>query len=113
MGRNHYGDGTRFENETRGFLGRAGYEVIRSAGSKGKIDLVAFRKGEILFVQCKLNGLCPPLERRKLRVLSALIEAVPLVAYAGEGSTVTRPIIQFRRLIGDGPYDYRDWKTNG
>lgn len=113
MGRNHYGDGTKFENNTKEFLRLSGgYEVIRSAGSKGKIDLVAFRKGELLFLQCKLHGLCPPLERRKLLAFSAMVNAVPLVAFGGEGHTVTRPVIQFRRLVGEGPYEYRDWKIN-
>lgn len=113
MGRNHYGDGTKFENETKHFLKLRGFEVIRSAGSKGKIDLVAFRPEELLFIQCKLNGMCPPIERKKLRAFSAMVNAVPLVASAGDGSTTIRPVVIFRRLTGDGPYEYREWKING
>ncbi len=34
-------------------LERAGYLVLRTAGSKGPCDLVAVKEGEVLFVQVK------------------------------------------------------------
>lgn len=48
-----YSRGTRFEHDVRELLRECGYTVVRSAGSKTKIDLIAWKFGEILFIQCK------------------------------------------------------------
>lgn len=103
----HYARGTAFERQVRHALEADGYDVIRSAGSKGKIDLVAIKRGQILFVQCKLNGLCGPAERSELLRVAYLVDALPLVAYKGtEGRQ--RPI-RYRLLTGAGPKEFRDW----
>lgn len=48
--------GTRFEYEVRDFLKRKQYTVVRAAGSRGPIDLVAIHPEEILLIQCKKTG---------------------------------------------------------
>ena len=48
-----YARGTRFEHDVRDHLKGQGYTVLRSAGSKTKVDLVAWKFGEVLFIQCK------------------------------------------------------------
>lgn len=104
---NHYRTGTDFERKTRHHLEAEGYEVIRSAGSKGKIDLVAFKTGAFLFVQCKLNGLCPPAERVEILRLARMGGATPLVAHRKpDGRKVT---VGYRRLLGPGPKEFEPW----
>ena len=50
-----YQRGHQFEKDTREHLREHGYTVVRSAASKTKIDLIAWKFGEILFVQCKVG----------------------------------------------------------
>lgn len=103
-----YGDGYRFECKTRDALRADGYEVIRSAGSKTKIDLIAIKQDQILFVQCKLDGLCPPAERSALLALARMVDAVPLVAYSHrEGRAAA--VVRYRELLGPGPKEFAPW----
>lgn len=99
-----YRRGADFERAVRIALQNDGYVVVRSAGSKSKIDLLGIKPGQCLFVQCKINGLCPPAERTELRRLADLIHAVPLVACKGY-----RGKINYRELTGDGPKDWQPW----
>jgi len=48
-----YKRGADFERRVKLKLEAAGWLCIRSAGSKGKIDLVAFDAGVPAFIQCK------------------------------------------------------------
>ncbi len=75
-----YADGRRLEYAARDALAEDGYTVLRSAGSKTPVDLVAFKAGEILFVQCKTSRPIGPAERDQLRGMAALVRAVPLEA---------------------------------
>jgi holliday junction resolvase len=102
-----YQRGVTFERMVRHDLEEMGFEVIRSAGSKGKVDLVAFRPGCMVFVQCKLNGLCPPAERRELLRLAGMVEALPIVAYKGTEGRL-RPT-RYRQLTGEGPKQFTTW----
>jgi Holliday junction resolvase len=61
-----YDAGYRFERRVRQYLQEAGWLVIRSGGSRSPVDLVAFRGGEILFVQCKVGGAYGLTERTHL-----------------------------------------------
>jgi holliday junction resolvase Hjr len=100
----HYRGGADFEREVRAALAADGYQlVIRSAGSKTKVDLVAFKTDQVLFVQCKRNGVCPPAERAELLRVAGLLPsiAVPVVA--------SRPRVTYRRLTGPGPKDFEPW----
>lgn len=61
-----YSSGAKFENEVKRALEKRGYFVIRSAGSKSPVDLVAFKEdnsdslknnmSSVLFIQCKYGN---------------------------------------------------------
>ncbi len=107
----HYRNGADFERDVRASLVKDGYEVIRSAGSKTKVDLVAFKTGEILFVQCKANGLCAPAERAELIRLAGMVGALPIVAYKHkEGRAAAVPA--YRLLTGPGPKEWAAWSSD-
>lgn len=93
-----YHRGRAFEHAVRAALVADGYDVIRSAGSKTKIDLVAFKAGQVLLVQCKLDGHCSPAERSDLLRVSALLPnySVPLIAWKQRGVSQ----VLFSRLTG-------------
>ena len=98
----HYGTGRRFEWKTRDDLAANGYEVLRAAGSKGssKVDLVAMKPGQLLFVQCKATGTLPPDEWDRLVEVSGWVGAVPVLAAngpRGRGITYTRLLGAKRR----------------
>lgn len=101
----NYEAGRRFEWMVRDHLGENGYDLIRSAGSKSKVDLIALKPGEILFVQCKRrDGYVLPSERAELLRLARLALAVPLVAYRP-----ARKPIHYRRLLGGHPKEWESW----
>lgn len=107
----HYRNGADFEREVRAALVRDGYEVIRSAGSKTKIDLVAFKTGELLFVQCKRDGVCAPAERAELIRLCTMVRGTPIVAYKHkEGRAAAVPA--YRLLTGVGPKAWVPWSPD-
>ena len=98
-----YRGGADFEREVRAHLVAEGYDVVRSAGSKTKVDLVAIKEGEVLIIQCKRDGKCPPAERAEMLRIADMLQGigVPLVA--------CRPGITFRRLRGPGPKAWVPW----
>ena len=103
-----YNTGADFEREVRKHLAYNGYEIMRSAGSKGKVDLVAFKPGQVLFVQCKHteDGYLLPLERRELlRISQMTTGGVALVAWLEHKP---RHIV-YRRLRGYGAGDSQPW----
>lgn len=104
----NYDAGRRFEWETRDALIGDGYDVIRSAGSKTKVDLAAFKPGQVLLVQCKRDGRCSPAERADLLRVAAHLPsvAVPLLAYR-DGTRLV-----FARLTGAGPRERVAWTTD-
>lgn len=105
-----YERGKRFEYATRNLLRGLGYDVIRSAGSKGAVDLVAIPPGDgdLIFLQLKLSDpVIPPAERIALMGLALRGGALPVVAYKGEEGR-SRPIL-FRELTGPGPFEFRAW----
>lgn len=78
-----YHRGRAFEHAVRAALVAYGYFLIRSAGSKTKIDLVAIKTSQVLLVQCKLDGHCSPAERFELLRVASLLPnySVPLIAW--------------------------------
>ena len=52
----NYSNGRRLEYLARDDLRRQGYTVIRSAGSKGPIDLCAIRGDGVLLIQVKKSA---------------------------------------------------------
>ncbi|QCB93318.1 restriction endonuclease [Cellulomonas shaoxiangyii] len=100
-----YSGGADFEREVIHHLRAEGYETVRSAGSKGKADVLAWKAGEFLVIQAKRGGTCPPAERREvIRLASLIADGIPLVA--------SRPGVTFRRLTGPGPRDWEPWATD-
>lgn len=91
---NKYRLGRAFEYRTRDHLKERGYFVLRSPMSRSPVDLVAIRRGEVLFVQCKRGGYVGVEEWNALFDLAASTGAVPLVA-----STLTRGV-NFQRMTG-------------
>jgi Holliday junction resolvase len=80
-----YETGRRFEYRVREYLVDNGYTVVRAAGSKGnsKIDLVAIKPGQLLFVQAKSSGSLPPSEWDRITEVARWVDAIPLLAQAG------------------------------
>lgn len=94
----HYQTGTRFEHKVIADLADNGYVLIRAAGSKGssKVDLVAMKPGQLLFIQCKRSGALPPDEWDRVVEVAGWVDAVPLLAANGpKGRGVT-----YTRLLG-------------
>jgi Holliday junction resolvase len=113
---NHYRAGRDKEYKVRNHLADNGYEIIRAAGSKGKVDLVAFKTwahiqpawmhAHMLFVQVKrTGGTIPPADRIELLRLARIARALPIVAY----QPLPRRPLQYRRLTGAGAKDWQPW----
>lgn len=49
----NYASGRSWEYQVRDWYSKRGYQVIRSAGSKSPVDLIAIDHKEVIFVQCK------------------------------------------------------------
>ncbi|MHC1577720.1 MAG: restriction endonuclease [Candidatus Methanospirareceae archaeon] len=89
----HYARGAAFERRVRRLLEEDGWFVVRSAGSRGAVDLIALRERgnvqRVRLISCKLNGYVPPAERERLRKLKEeLPHAEVLVARKENGSVV-------------------------
>lgn len=76
-----YLKGRTFEYRVRDFLKDKDYFVLRSPRSKGPVDLVAIRKGEILFIQCKSWGCIDKEEKEQLISLAKSVGAMPLMVH--------------------------------
>jgi len=104
----NYRRGADLERAAKHYLEDNGYYVIKSAGSKGIADLVGIKPGEILYVQCKLDGDLTPAERVSFRQAALASGAVPVVArWVKEGRAARTP--GFRELTSMGPAGNRDW----
>lgn len=103
-----YEAGYRLECAARDDLRANGYEVIRSASSKGAVDLVAFKRGEILFVQCKTGGVIGPRERAELRRVAGIAGAVPISAAWHKDGRAARTIA-YTRWATSAPDGARRW----
>lgn len=75
-----YALGRSVEYQVRDRLRADGYFTVRAAASKGLIDLVAIKTGQVLFVQCKRGGSLPPAEWNALFDAATSCDAVPVLA---------------------------------
>jgi Holliday junction resolvase len=94
----HYSRGRKFEWDIRDHLAENGYSVIRAAGSKGnaKVDLIALKPGQLLFIQAKTSARIDPDEWNRLVEVAGWVGALPIVASkAGRGLG-----IRYERLLG-------------
>lgn len=124
MAKNTAQQGASFERRTIADLEQYGYTCIRSAASKGAVDIVAVaplpsgwvedawweEHPPLLFVQCKLsNPQISPAERTALNDLALRAGAVPVVAWWAKSETTGLKAVHYRRLTGDGPKDWVPW----
>lgn len=49
----NYAGGTKFEYVVRDYFKGRGFEVMRAAGSKGAVDLMAWNGKDVFLIQCK------------------------------------------------------------
>lgn len=103
-----YRAGRDFEYAVRTKLTADGYDVIRSAGSKTKVDLVAIKAGQALLIQAKRDGRISPHERAELVRIASLLGpvAVPVVAFRHARR------LTLVRLTGVGPKDREPFDTD-
>lgn len=79
-----YQVGGKFERRVRTYYERKGFFVVRSAGSHGPVDLVALKKGEVLLVQCKVNGQLSRADRGELVELAGRLGGRAVLVWRGE-----------------------------
>jgi Holliday junction resolvase len=92
----NYARGRRYEWEVRDHLLSEGYSpVLRTAGSKGAVDLIAFKPGELLLVQVKGNGVLAPTPWNALFDCAQMCGAIPILAERRPGRTA----ITYYRLL--------------
>lgn len=62
-----YVTGWRGETDARKILRSQGFYVMRSAGSKGVVDLIALKDGVIKLIQCKVvpHGMRPQFNKER------------------------------------------------
>lgn len=114
--------GARAENQVADQLRELGYDVIRSAASKGAADLVAVSERWVLFVQVKI---CPvdkaytqlsPAERMQLVRVATRVpggHGFPVVAQVRPGSGPRLAVIEYYQLFGTEPGDRCRWELEG
>lgn len=105
----NYARGADFERKVQAHLESEGYVTVRSAGSKGAVDVVALKQGETLLVQVKRsNPRLSPADRSTLLRLAHLVGGVPVVAFQpGRGMPV-----EFRELTGPEPGEWVKYHTD-
>ena len=77
MRNSNYRAGRDLEYAAAKNLEENGYLVIRAAGSHGLADLIAFKPGELLIVQCKTDGKMTAAQRGELSELARMVPASP------------------------------------
>lgn len=99
-----------------------GYDCVRSAASKGKIDIVAIgpddewfdvyagMQRDLLFIQCKLTDpQIGPTARMDLMDLALRAGALAIVAHWAKDPATGLKRVHYRELTGPGPKDWRPW----
>lgn len=113
---NHAARGRKSENAVADDLGLYGYDVIRSAASKGAADLIAIGDRHVVLVQVKLGThgepfkMPPPAEREQLLRLAGRIgNALPVAVCRIPGAGSRPAVSAYRLLTGPGPKEWRGW----
>jgi len=76
-----YRAGANFERRVRKYFERDGFFVIRSAGSRGLVDLAVFGpSGQAIFIQCKRRGKLSNHEWRELETLGKRYDVCVFIA---------------------------------
>jgi Holliday junction resolvase len=103
----HYRLGRAVEYKVRDFLRKSGYFALRSPKSLGPLDVLAIKRGLVLFVQCKRAMAVSVRQWNALYDLSEYVGAIALVA----GQPARRGL-SFMRIIGpkDGTKRAQPWE---
>ena len=99
----NYARGRRLEYDTINALQAHGWNTIRAAGSHGTVDILAWKRQELLAIQCKVDGKLSPAERFQLRNVTAHLPGPVTVLVA------LRPTVRFREITGPGPKEWVEW----
>lgn len=79
-----YRRGADFERKTKKEWEANGWFVVRSAGSKGPVDLVAIQRGvgesDVVLIQCKISGRISPGKFIELSNLAKALYATAFIA---------------------------------
>ena len=89
-----YEAGRQFERRVIEHFQELGYFAIRSAGSKSKVDVIAIKPHQALFIQCKRGGQLGPAEWNEFYAIAQRVGAIPLLA-----TYVARKPIVFEQLM--------------
>jgi Holliday junction resolvase len=93
--------GRAFEYKVRDYLRANGYWVMRSPASRSVVDMVAIKTGQVLFVQCKVNGRLDPAEWNALYEAAKLAGALPVMAERpGRGTIAWWCLLSPKRVAG-------------
>lgn len=68
------------EHRMRDMLSKAGWVLMRSAGSRGAVDLAALKPGVVLFIQVKRSGVLGPAGWNALMDSAEKAGAIPVMA---------------------------------
>lgn len=101
--------GADYERRVGKVLEGHGYIVVRSAGSHSPADLVAMKPGELVLVQCKLNGRLDPDEWNELRDMADATGGDPVLAQPGPRRRGTIFNRLTSRKDGRGRQPLGDW----
>lgn len=114
--------GAAFERRIIHDLQQYGYDCIRSAASKGAVDIVAipgppreedwklWGRQSVLFIQAKLSKpLISPAERLAVQNLALRAGALPLVSWWAKDATTGLMRVHYRQLTGPGPDEWAHW----
>jgi Holliday junction resolvase len=71
VARSAYRKGRRLEHRARALLAAAGYSVVRAAGSKGPVDLIAFNETGFRLVSVKSGSTYASADERAVLELLA------------------------------------------
>lgn len=67
---NEYRRGANFERRVMRHLEKQGWFCFRSAGSHKPADVIAFRLGEVMLIQCQLSDYFPPAKIEQVKRLA-------------------------------------------
>lgn len=111
--------GKVFEWSVRDKLIEDGYLLIISAGSLTACDMVAVKRDEVLFVQCKAGvagsgtpGLISPVERADLLTLAGCLPGIGHAIVAYQVKISRRHVMQFKELTGVTPDAWVPWNSD-
>lgn len=89
-----YKNGTKLEYMLRDYLEGKNYEVVRSAGSRGPVDLVGWNAKHMILMQCKRERkkLTYADDVQKLRSVRVMPGTIRVLAVARKGTVEFRDV---------------------